>query len=148
MSTPSRDVPDAADQRLIALLKQDGRAPVTTLAADLGLSRATVQKRIDRLVARGLIRRFTVELDSRAEQEIVRAVMLIALDPRREVAVIAELRRMAEVTRLYTTNGPWALVAEMEMPSLQLFDRVLREIGQIPGVQTTETCLLLNRAKG
>lgn len=139
---------DATDRRLIALLKHDGRASVTTLAAELGLSRATVQKRIDRLIARGTIRRFTVDLDPASEQDLVRAIMLVAVDGKRELAVISRLRRMSEITRLHTTNGTWALVAEIETPNLPGFDAILREIGQIPGVTAAETCLLLTRVEG
>ena len=35
--------PDDTDRRLIAALRDDGRAPVSTLAADLGLTRGTVR---------------------------------------------------------------------------------------------------------
>ena len=54
---------NAQDRRLLAALRQDGRASVTRLAQLLGQSRATVQTRMDRLVANGAIERFTVELN-------------------------------------------------------------------------------------
>ena len=41
---------DDLDRRLIALLREDGRAPVSKLATLLKVSRATVQSRMDRLV--------------------------------------------------------------------------------------------------
>ncbi|MFT6763535.1 MAG: DNA-binding Lrp family transcriptional regulator, partial [Candidatus Aldehydirespiratoraceae bacterium] len=40
---------DPLDRKLVALLRTDGRAPVTTLARQLGVSRATVNSRLERL---------------------------------------------------------------------------------------------------
>ena len=52
---------DDTDQRLIAALRRDGRAAVSDLAGHLGLSRATVRARIERLMTRGEISGFTVQ---------------------------------------------------------------------------------------
>ena len=46
---------DQTDRRLLALLQQDARMPVVAIAAELGLSRATVSARIERLRATGAI---------------------------------------------------------------------------------------------
>ncbi|HUS53779.1 MAG TPA: AsnC family transcriptional regulator [Thermohalobaculum sp.] len=54
---------DALDRELIALLRTDGRAAVANLAAGLGVSRATVKARLDRLGADGVIQGFTVVLN-------------------------------------------------------------------------------------
>ena len=40
---------DALDEKLITLLRHDGRRSVSDLAVDLGVSRATVRARMDRL---------------------------------------------------------------------------------------------------
>ena len=53
---------DELDRQLIALLRNDGRTPAVTLAKALKVSRGTVQNRIDRLTARGVIVGFTVRL--------------------------------------------------------------------------------------
>ena len=55
---------DTLDRDLIALLRTDGRAPVASLAAGLGVSRATVKARLDRLVEGGVIQGFTVVLNA------------------------------------------------------------------------------------
>lgn len=138
---------DATDTALIAHLKQDGRASVTTLAGALGVSRATVQTRMERLTRDGTIRRFTVELDRTDAQELIQAVTFIELEGNMERAVNRQLLRMPEVTSLHTTNGTWDLVARIETTSLSEFDQVLRQMRLIPGVINSETCLLLDVAR-
>jgi DNA-binding Lrp family transcriptional regulator len=54
---------DEIDTRLIDLLREDSSRPVKSLAARLGISIATVHRRREALVERGVIRRYTVEVD-------------------------------------------------------------------------------------
>jgi DNA-binding Lrp family transcriptional regulator len=134
---------DSSDRRLLAALGEDSRQPLTTLAARLGLSRATVKARIERLVEDGTIRRFTIL--TRTEQEAaVRAVITIALQGSMSRQVVRALRGIPEITELYSTNGAWDLVAEIRSESLRDFDRILRQIRDIPGVQNSETSILLD----
>jgi DNA-binding Lrp family transcriptional regulator len=137
---------DQTDRDLIAALTADGRASVTTLAGRLGLARATVKSRLERLQSSGVIRRFTVELSAEAAPDLVRAVMLIELQGPLARKVTEALRRMPAITDLHSTNGAWDLVAQIEAASLPAFDRVLREVREIKGVLNSETCLLLDRA--
>lgn len=138
---------DPTDRRLIAVLKHDGRASITTLAQTLGVSRSTVQSRLDRLLETGTIQRFTVELDAMGRDERVHAVMMIAVEGPRARAVIKALRRLPEITALHTTNGKWDLIGWIETQTLAEFDRVLREVREVQGVLNSETCLLLDTAK-
>ena len=54
---------DEIDTRLIDLLRQDSSRPVKSLAARLGISIATATRRREALVDRGVIRRYTIEVD-------------------------------------------------------------------------------------
>lgn len=139
---------DETDRDLIAQLKVEGRASVTTLAARLGVSRVTAQNRLARLLASGVIRKFTVELGDARLDDQIKAVMMIEVNGTQSAAVVRKLRRMPEVSDLHTTNGVWDLVAMIEVSSLPAFDRVLREVREIHGVTRSETSLLLDRAVG
>ncbi|EFQ81823.1 transcriptional regulator, AsnC family [Aeromicrobium marinum DSM 15272] len=54
---------DAIDERLLALLVEDGRASYTVLGDRVGLSAPAVKRRVDRLVADGIVRGFTAVID-------------------------------------------------------------------------------------
>lgn len=137
---------DTTDRALLSALRADGRASTTALAAGLGVSRATVQARLQRLRDSGVIKRFTVEIALSAGDDPVAAVMLIALKGAMSRAVIRQLRKMPEIVSLHSTNGGWDLVARIETADLMRFDGVLREVREIPGVVNSETCLLLAEA--
>jgi len=134
---------DDLDRRLIAALREDGRAPISKLAAILGVSRATVQTRLDRLLDTGAVLGFTIRAREDSAQA-VRAIMLIEVNGRSTTQVIRALRGLPELHSLHTTNGKWDLVAQLRTENLQDFDRLLREVREITGITNSETSILLS----
>lgn len=135
---------DDLDRRLIAALREDGRAPISKLALLLEVSRQTVESRLSRLLDSGAVLGFTIRVRQDLEDGAVRAIMLIEVVGKSTTAVIRNLRGLPELAALHTTNGSWDLVAEIRADSLADFDRVLRHVREIPGVQNSETSLLLS----
>lgn len=138
---------DELDQRLIALLRADSRTPAAGLAKALKVSRGTVQNRIERLVARGVVQGFTIKTQPDMDANRVRAVMTIAIEGERSGAVVRTLKGFPEVSAVHTTNGRWDLVAELDVETLGAFSRVLDRIRQIEGIASTETSILLATQK-
>jgi DNA-binding Lrp family transcriptional regulator len=133
--------------KILSALQLDGRASITTLAGQLGLSRATVQARLEYLKSSGVIRRFTIDVDNAVVQDRISAVMLVEVQGTRTSVVQRAMLILPEIISLHSTNGAWDLVAQIETSSLPEFDRVLRVVREISGVINSETCLLLDRAR-
>lgn len=135
---------DDLDRRLISLLRTDGRAPVTTLARQLGVTRATVNNRLERLLDSGRVLGFTIRTRDDSADGEVRAISLIEVEGRTTNDVIAVIRGIPEIQSLHTTNGGWDLVAEIRCDSLLEFDRILLQIRSVEGVINSESSLLLS----
>lgn len=135
---------DEKDHRLLTLLRENARLPVSALADALGVSRGTVQNRIDRMVARGTILGFTVRVRPDAEPARVRAIMMVEVEGERTDPIIKLLRGHPEIAAIHTTNGRWDLVLELRTDGLEDFDQALRRIRQIKGIAASETSLLLS----
>lgn len=135
---------DDLDRRLISALRVNGREPVSSLAAQLGVTRATVSNRIDRLVASGVVLGFSIRVREESDDDTIRAISLIELEGRSADAAIRRLRGFPEVHALHSTNGGWDLVAELHADSLVEFDRLLGRIRDLEGVVNSETSLLLS----
>ncbi len=135
---------DSLDQELIAILKKDGRAPLSKLADILQVSRGTVQNRLDRLLNSGALLGFTVRVREESEPNQIKAIMSIEVMGKSTIQVIQKLRGMPELVKLHTTNGKWDLVAEIQVTSLQEFDVALRKVRSIDGILNSETSLLLS----
>ena len=141
------DPMDDLDRRLIALLRDDARSSIASLAKKLGVARGTVQNRLARLEEEGIIVGYTVRLKPQAEQHGIRAVMTIAVEGNRTQSVLRALRGDPAVAALHTTNGRWDFVAELRAEDLQEFDRIISRISLLEGVSQSETNLLLTTYK-
>ena len=138
---------DDLDQRLIALLRTDARTATAALAKALKVSRGTVQNRIDKLIATGVLLGFTVRVSADDATEGVRAIMNIEVKGAGSAAVLRALRGVPAVVAVHTTNGRWDLVAELNTPALAAFSTALDTIRAIDGIAATETSLLLKTTR-
>ena len=134
---------DDLDQKLITLLRHNGRRSVSDLAIELGAARATVRARMERLERAGDILGYTVILKSDAVDLPVRGIMMIEVEGHSADKVIRALGGFAEIGAIHTTNGRWDLIAELGAATLADFDAILRRIRLIPGIIGSETSLLL-----
>ena len=135
---------DDTDRALISILRRDGRAPVSKVAEILDVSRATVQRRIDRLVEDGIVMGFTVRARETKDDNSVQAMMALEVRDVNATAVIRRLRGIPELRTLYSTNGKWDLIAMIEAEDLRDFDRILGEVRDIAGIANSETSILLS----
>ena len=138
---------DDIDHRLVALLRENARTSVATLARTLDVARGTVQNRLTRLENDGTIVGYTVRLKPHVEEQRIRAFMTVVVEGNRTEGVIKALRGEPAVSALHTTNGRWDIVAELRADSLEDFDRVLARIRLLDGISSTETSLLLSTRK-
>ncbi len=134
---------DDVDQKLIAALRRDSRTPLSGLAAEFGLSRATVRSRIERLQMRGEILGFTVRLKADIAHAPVRGLMMLGIEGRGAEKIRHQLTGIAAVQAVHSTNGKWDLIAEIGTDTLEALDQVLFDIRRIDGVMRSETNLLL-----
>ena len=135
---------DTRDQHLLSMLRSNSRTSVADLAKQLGVSRATVQNRMQRLETDGVILGYTVKLSDELEHAPVRALMSIRASSADEADVIANLRGNPHVSSVHHTTGRWDLIAEIKTDSLGSFNKIVGAIRLIEGVEATETNLLLD----
>jgi DNA-binding Lrp family transcriptional regulator len=135
---------DDLDQRMVAALKRDGRASLSELAADLGVTRTTVRARMARLTANGDIAGFTVLTRADVAASPVRGLMMLGIEGRGTEKIMQRLAGMPQVMAVHTTNGTWDLIAEIGTPTLEALDAALFVIRRMDGVTRSETNLLLS----
>lgn len=133
-----------ADNTLIALLRENARAPIADLARRLGVSRTTVQSRLERLESRGVIAGYSVKLSSDHEKGLVRAHILVTVPPKLAAAVTAELRRIPEVRTLHSVSGSFDMIVIVEAPSVADLDALIDRVGALEGVERTLSSIILS----
>jgi len=135
---------DDLDKALLAQLSLDARVPLTTLSRRLKVARSTVQSRLERLESTGAIAGYTVKLGDAARASLIRASVLLMIEPRNQPAILARLKALPEVERVNTTSGRCDLLLQLAAPSTTSLDSVLDTIGEIPGVRSSESLIHLS----
>lgn len=133
----------AADEQLLAVLREDARASTAQIARRLGVSRTTVQGRIERLQRDGVIRGYTVRVDDGLEQGYIRAHIMITVLPKQMPQVVKALQAIAEIRELHSVSGPYDLVALGATASVAAMDVLTDRIGALEGVGRTTSAIVL-----
>lgn len=133
-----------SDRSLIALLRENARASTAELARRLGVSRTTVQSRIERLEKSGVIAGYGVRLSPDYERNLVRAHILVTALPKLSASVEAVLRRIPEVRTLHSISGSFDMIIVVEAPSVRDLDTLIDRIGALDGVERTLSSIILS----
>ncbi len=132
------------DRALLSLLGSNARMPVAELARKLGLSRTTVQARLERLEAEGVIAGYGLRLSENYLSGLVRAHVLITIAPKALAAVTMSLSAIKEVTTLHSVSGSFDLIAVLAAPSIAELDGLIDKIGALDGVERTLSLIILS----
>lgn len=135
---------DAIDGRLLSLLREDARRPITSLARALKMSRAAVYARLDRLEKQGPIQGYTVKLRPDYNRRLIRAHIMIKVLPKLSRATERELAALPTLTALYTVSGENDLIAVVEAEDVGKLDSLIDAIGSMEGVEKTTSSILLS----
>ncbi|TPL82719.1 Lrp/AsnC family transcriptional regulator [Mesorhizobium sp. B2-3-14] len=133
-----------AEQALLSLLRANARASTAELARRLGVSRTTVQSRIERLEQRGIITGYGVRLAPDYEQGLVRAHVLLTVTPKLADKVVRSLQALPPVRTLHSVSGSFDMIVIVDAPSIRDLDTLLDQIGAMEGVERTSSSIILS----
>ncbi len=140
-----KPVLDDIDNKILALLMDDARMPVSAIARQAGIARTTAIARIASLEKRGVIAGYGVRLNQELYQPAVRAYVGIAIDARKAPALMKLLQTTPEVETLCAVSGPVDYMLTLRCESTGELDRLLDQIGAIDGVRQTSTSIILTK---
>lgn len=117
--------------------------PIARLSKALGVSRATIYARLQKLQRGGIIEGFTILLNPEIGLRQIRAHVLIKMSGKLARATEKQLQSMPEVTALHAISGIYDLIAELEAGSSAELNELIDRIGELPGVEQTTSSILL-----
>lgn len=137
---------DALDRALLDLLRTNGRAGWAELGEQVGLSASAVKRRVDRLVAAGVIRSFTVRVDPAADDLAIEAYVELFC---RGTVAPADLRRMLtavpEVVGAGTITGDADAIVHMRSRDVSSLEDAMERIRAASNVDHTRSVIVLSR---
>ena len=145
----TEDAPlDPLDRRLLRLLADNPRIGVMEMARQLRVARGTAQSRLDKLMARGVVKGFGPDVDPRAIGYSVLAFAMIEIAQGRLGDVVKHLRDIPEVLDAHATTGQSDLHCRLVARSNEDLHRVIARILEVHGITRTTTVIALSEQIG
>lgn len=133
---------DPVDLRLLELLSEDARLSLKALAGAVDMSSPAVAERLRRLQERGVIRRFTVEIDARAAGHPLEALVRVRPLPGATAMVETWLRAQPAVLECDRVTGEDCFVARVATRSIEELDAL---VAALAAHATTHTAMVKSR---
>ncbi|AMS33005.1 MAG: Lrp/AsnC family transcriptional regulator [Betaproteobacteria bacterium] len=133
-----------AEVALLAILRRNARQSVADVARELGIARATVQERIRRLEANGVIEGYTVRLGPDYSRSRVTAHTLMRINARKADGLYAKLKKMSAVGGIYAISGEYDVLVVLQADTTAELDEALDILGRYDGVERTQTSIVLS----
>ncbi|CVI63512.1 Lrp/AsnC family transcriptional regulator (plasmid) [Agrobacterium leguminum] len=132
------------DRELLAILRENCRLPIASIAKRLRISRTTAQTRLEKLEREGIITGYGVRLSDQYLSTLVRAHILITIAPKALESVTQGLKDIQQVQSVFSVNGTFDLIAIVQAPDVSELDTVIDKIGALKGVERTLTSIILS----
>jgi Lrp/AsnC family transcriptional regulator for asnA, asnC and gidA len=137
---------DEIDLRILELLRKDARITFTKIGDALGVADSTVHIRVKKMVDGGVIKSFTINVNSEALGRVGGLLMLDVV-PGCFEEVLPNLIQSENVQEILELHGPYVALLKISARNLdEMRDEIIR-IRKIPHVTRTEMIPILKTWK-
>ena len=136
---------DELDGRLLTELSENPRVGVQELANRLGITRATVYSRLEKLEAGGVVTGFGPNIDFGAIDHAVTAFITIELQQGRFNDVVPVLEAMPQVIEAHALAGEGDIICRVAARSNDHLMEIVQAILSTDGVRRSRTAISLEQ---
>lgn len=139
----SRSALDDTDRAILARLLVDGRASHRDLAEQTGLALATVNRRVRKLEADGVIKGYTAVLDAERLGWGLTAVIGLRIDKGHVRAVHEQIAKDPRIFGVYDITGEWDGLVLVRLRDREDLDDLVKGTLSLGHIQRTTTMVVL-----
>ncbi len=137
---------DETDMKILSALYSDASISVPQLSKRLGVNLSVTYSRIKRLQKRGIIERFTVQVNEETLGMRASALAGLNIDPKQRESVLSEIAKVDGVRLIREVTGRFDIIVSLKGRSLDELHRAVYDvIGKIPGVMHAEVFMEVSR---
>ena len=132
------------DEKLIKLLRENGRISVSEIARQMSVSRTAAQMRLQKLERNGIIEGYSVRLSSDYLGSQVRALVMLKFPPSKRAYIENELGANEAITALFSISGAFDMAGIVSASTMGELDTLIDQIGCIEGIEKTMSSIILS----
>ncbi|MEH7383307.1 Lrp/AsnC family transcriptional regulator [Bacillus sp. JJ1533] len=139
---------DETDKKILELLTINGRMSYVDIGKELGLSRVSIRERVNQLIDKGVIEKFSVVINSEKVGKGVSAFFEVDCEPASLVRVAETLANNPSVASCYQMTGPSTLHMHVLVEDFAKLEKFINEeLYSLDGITRVESHILLRRFK-
>ncbi|MFS0821375.1 Lrp/AsnC family transcriptional regulator [Bacillus timonensis] len=139
---------DETDKKILELLTINGRMSYVDIGKELGLSRVSIRERVNQLIEKGVIEKFSVVINSEKVGKGVSAFFEVDCEPASLVRVAETLANNPSVASCYQMTGPSTLHMHVLVEDFAKLEKFINEeLYSLDGITRVESHILLRRFK-
>jgi Lrp/AsnC family leucine-responsive transcriptional regulator len=136
---------DAIDLRILDLLQENCKRPLSAIGEKVGLTPPSVTERIHKLEEAGVIRDYVAVLDARALGNDVTAFVGVSIGHPRALARFEQtVHALDEVLECHHVTGQHSLILKLKTRNTRSLERLIDRFREMEGVTGTETMVVLS----
>lgn len=139
---------DDIDRKILEKLMENGRISYVELGNHVNLSRVAVSERVNQLIKKGVIEKFTAVINSESVGKSVSAFFEVDVEPLHLVEVAESLADNPNVASIYQMTGPSTLHMHVLVADfVELENFINEQLYSFEGIMRVESHVLLRRFK-
>lgn len=139
---------DNTDVKILGCLKENSRLNASAIGEKINMSVSAVIERIKKMEQAGIIKQYTIVLDSQQIGKETCAFISVSLEhPKFNEAFSQKVKGHKQIVECHYITGDSDFLLKIITGSTQSLEEVLNDIKSIPGVSLTKTLVVLSTVK-
>ncbi len=138
---------DDLDQQILKILEANGRISYRQLGQKLGIEESTARKRVVRLQEKGVIERFTIDVNETTLGRTITAFITVYPSLKHADEVIGKVVEFDEVMESYNLSGRCGVFLKATFGDMKALNAFIAKIRGITGIVGIHTCISLETIK-
>ena len=138
---------DETDQQILKILEQDSRISYRQLGQKIGMEESTARKRVVRLQEKGVIERFTIDINEATLGRTITAFITVYPSLKHADEIVSKVVDFDEVIESYNLSGRCGVFLKTTFGDMKALNAFIARIRGIPGIVGIHTCISLETIK-
>jgi len=135
------------DIDIIQELKKNSRISYNKIAEKFSVTEATVRKRVKKMINKGVIRKFTIDVDPRKIGYKIEAMIGFDIKEEHYTSTLLELKNLPEVISLSTSTGDHMVMIEAWFHDLEELNEFEQKLSKHPGIFNICPAIIVEKLK-
>lgn len=139
---------DEIDIKILDLLRDNARRSFQEVAKEIDMTDVTVRRRVRDLVNKGVIKRFTIDVDSTKLGKGLQSLIRLEMNVSQQKKIMTEIVKFEEVVEAYYLAGKCGLWLKIDLEDMEKLEEFIKDkLSTVDGILNIDTCIVLKELK-